>query len=40
MNTDSIDPAELDAYDAWLAEHLDARVRRHPGKGVAVSHDA
>jgi broad specificity phosphatase PhoE len=39
MNTDSIDPAELDAYDAWLAEHLDELVRRHPGKVVAVSHD-
>ena len=39
MNTDLIDPAELDAYDAWLAEHLDELVRRHPGKVVAAYHD-
>ena len=36
MDTDRIDPAELDAYDAWLAEHLDDLVRRHPGRVVAV----
>ena len=39
VSTDLIDPAELDAYDAWLAEHLDELVRRHPGKVVAVYHD-
>ena len=39
MNTDLIDPAELDAYDAWLAMHLDELVQRHPGKVVAVYHD-
>lgn len=36
MQTEMIDPAELDAYDAWLAEHLDEMVRRHPGKVIAV----
>jgi hypothetical protein len=36
MKTDRIDPAELDAYDAWLAEHLDELVRLHPGKVIAV----
>lgn len=36
MKTDRIDPAELDAYDAWVAEHLDEMVRQHPGKVVAV----
>lgn len=39
MDTDLIDPTELDAYDAWLAEHLDELVRRHPGKVVAVYRD-
>ena len=39
MSPDLIDPAELDAYDAWLAEHLDELVRRHPGRVVAVYHD-
>ena len=39
VSTDLIDPAELDAFDAWLAEHLDDLVRRHPGKVVAVYHD-
>ena len=39
MDTDLIDPTELDAYDAWLAEHLDELVRCHPGKVVAVYHD-
>ena len=39
MDTGLIDPAELDAYDAWLAEHLDELVRSHPGKVVAVYHD-
>jgi hypothetical protein len=33
---DQIDPAELDAYDAWVAEHLDEMVRRHPGRVIAV----
>src|SRR5882672_11460939 len=27
MNTERIDPAELDAYDAWVAQHLDEMVR-------------
>jgi hypothetical protein len=36
MNSDQIDPAELDAYNAWVAEHLDEMVRRHPGKVIAV----
>lgn len=36
MNSDLIDPAELDAYDAWVAEHLDEMVRKHPGKVIAV----
>ena len=36
MKTDRIDPAELDAYDAWVAEHLDEMVRQHPGKVIAV----
>lgn len=39
MEADLIDPAELDAYDAWLAEHLDHLVQRYPGRVVAVSHD-
>ncbi|MDW8308174.1 MAG: DUF5678 domain-containing protein [Verrucomicrobiales bacterium] len=33
---DGIDPAELDAYDAWVAEHLDEMVRLYPGKVIAV----
>ena len=36
MKSDLIDPAELDAYDAWVAEHLDEMVRQHPGKVLAV----
>jgi hypothetical protein len=36
MKTGRIDPAELDAYDAWVAEHLDEMVRQHPGKAIAV----
>ena len=36
MKPDRIDPAELDAYDAWVAEHLDDMVRKHPGKVIAV----
>jgi hypothetical protein len=28
--------AELDACDAWVAEHLDEMVRRYPGKVIAV----
>jgi hypothetical protein len=36
MISDRIDPAELDAYDAWVAEHLDEMVRQHPGKVIAV----
>jgi hypothetical protein len=36
MNSDRIDPAELDAYDAWLAEHLDEMVRHYPGKVISV----
>ena len=32
MKTEMIDPAELDAYDAWLAEHWDEKVRRNPWK--------
>src|SRR6266545_3645101 len=36
MKTGPIDPAELDAYDAWVAEHLDEMVRQHPGKVIAV----
>lgn len=40
MEPDLIDPAELDAYDAWLAEHLDELVQRHPGRVIAVHHDA
>jgi len=36
MNSDQIDPAELDAYDAWVAAHLDEMVRQHPGKVIAV----
>ena len=36
MKTEPIDPAELDAYDAWVAEHLDEMVRRYPGKVIAV----
>ena len=36
MKSDLIDPAELDAYDAWVAEHLDEMVRQHPGKVIAV----
>jgi hypothetical protein len=38
MKPDLIDPAELDAYDAWVAEHLDEMVRQHPGKVIAVYH--
>ena len=38
MKRELIDPAELDADDAWLAEHLDEMVRRHPGKVIAVYH--
>jgi hypothetical protein len=36
MKSDRIDPAELDACDAWVAEHLDEMVRQHPGKVIAV----
>src|SRR5260370_27966766 len=36
MKPDQIDPAELDTYDAWVAEHLDEMVRQHPGKVIAV----
>jgi hypothetical protein len=36
MKTDRIDPAELDAYDAWVAEHLDEMVRQYPGKVIGV----
>jgi hypothetical protein len=36
MMNDRIDPAELDAHDAWVAEHLDEMVRQHPGKVIAV----
>jgi hypothetical protein len=36
MKSDLIDPAELDAYDAWVAEHLDEMVRLHPGRVIAV----
>jgi hypothetical protein len=36
MKSDKIDPAELDAYDAWVAEYLDEMVRRYPGKVIAV----
>jgi hypothetical protein len=39
MKPDQIDPAELDAYDAWVAEHLDEMVRQHPGKVIAVYQD-
>jgi hypothetical protein len=39
MTSDYIDPAELDAYDAWVAEHLDEMVRQHPGKVIAVYQD-
>ena len=38
MKTGAINPAELDAYDAWVAEHLDELVRLHPGKVIGV-HD-
>lgn len=36
MKTDRIDPAELDAYDAWVADHLDEMVRQYPGKVIGV----
>jgi hypothetical protein len=36
MQTTAFDPAELDAYDAWLAKHLDELVQRYPGRVVAV----
>jgi len=36
MKSDLIDPAELDAYDAWVAQHLDEMVRQHSGKVIAV----
>jgi hypothetical protein len=36
MMSDLIDPTELDAYDAWVAAHLDEMVRQYPGKVVAV----
>jgi len=39
MKSDQIDPAELDAYDAWVAEHLDEMARQHPGKVIAVYQD-
>ena len=39
MQSDQIDPAELDAYDAWVAEHLDEMVRQHPGRVIAVYKD-
>jgi Family of unknown function (DUF5678) len=39
MQSDLIDPAELDAYDAWVAEHLDDMGRQHPGKVIAVYRD-
>ena len=39
MAPDLIDPAELDAYDAWIAEHLDEMIRQHPGKVIAVFQD-
>ena len=36
MKTDQINPAELDACDAWVAEHLDEMIRQHPGQVIAV----
>jgi hypothetical protein len=36
MKDDQIDPVELDAYDAWVAEHLDEMVRQRSGKVIAV----
>ncbi len=36
MKTDRIEAAELDAYDAWVAENLDQMVRQYPGKVIAV----
>jgi len=36
MKSDRIEAAELDAYDAWVAENLDEMVRQHPGKVIAV----
>ena len=39
MKSDQIDPAELDAYDAWVAEHLDEMAGQHPGKVIAVYQD-
>ena len=35
----AIDPAELDAYDAWVADHLDEMVRLYPGKVIGVHAD-
>jgi len=36
MNALAIDPAELDAYDAWVEQHLDEMVQQHPGKVIGV----
>ena len=31
-----MEDAELQEYDAWLAEHLEALVRQYPSKVVAI----
>jgi uncharacterized protein YlzI (FlbEa/FlbD family) len=31
-----IDPVELDACDAWVAENLDEMIRLYPGKVIGV----
>ena len=35
----TLDPEVLMAYDRWVAKHLDAMVRKHPGKVIAVYRD-
>lgn len=36
MSEDMIDPAELQALDDWLADHMEELVVKFPGKHIAV----
>ena len=39
MTNDMIDPAELEAYNRWLEQHLDEVCRKYPGRYLAVYRD-
>jgi hypothetical protein len=36
MSDDMIDPAELEAHNRWLEDHLDEVCRKYPGRYIAV----